>query len=89
MSATVVEHDIGGHYNGMEDDELYARWVQFGVFSPIMRLHTSNNYYGKREPWRHGKTCEEIVGHYMRLRHELIPYIYSINRLNSIGRCLW
>ncbi len=78
-------HDIGGHYNGMEDDELYARWVQFGVFSPIMRLHTSNNYYGKREPWRHGKTCEEIVGHYMRLRHELIPYIYSINRLNSIG----
>ncbi|ETS90442.1 glycoside hydrolase, family 31 domain protein, partial [Fusobacterium sp. CM21] len=29
-------HDIGGHMNGVRDDELFTRWVQFGVFSPIM-----------------------------------------------------
>jgi len=78
-------HDIGGHYNGIEDDELYTRWVQLGVFSPIMRLHTSKNYYGKREPWRHSMEAEAITRDYLQLRHELIPYIYSMNKLHSEG----
>jgi len=78
-------HDIGGHYNGVETDELYTRWVQYGVFSPIMRLHTTKNYYTKREPWRHGYESQQIVADYMRLRHELIPYIYTINKEQSEG----
>ena len=44
-------HDIGGHMQGIEDGELYARWVQFGVFSPILRLHSTNNPYQDRRPW--------------------------------------
>ena len=44
-------HDIGGHMWGVEDDELYARWVQYGVFSPILRLHSTNNPYSERRPW--------------------------------------
>ena len=36
-------HDIGGHYSGVHDPELYVRWVQFGVFSPILRLHSCKN----------------------------------------------
>ena len=38
-------HDIGGHMNGIKDDELATRWVQFGVFSPIMSclLYTSKD----------------------------------------------
>ena len=41
-------HDIGGHQKGIRDDEMMVRWVQLGVFSPIMRLHsTSNHFYGK------------------------------------------
>src|SRR5690606_37902690 len=38
-------HDIGGHCEGVEEPELYLRWVQFGVFSPIFRLHSTNNEY--------------------------------------------
>ena len=44
-------HDIGGHMGGIEDDELYTRWVQFGTFSPIFRLHSTNNPYHDRRPW--------------------------------------
>lgn len=78
-------HDIGGHYNGIENDELYIRWIQFGVFSPILRMHTSKSYYNKREPWRFSKNCEDITSNFLRLRHSLIPYIYSINHTHSLG----
>lgn len=41
-------HDIGGRYEGLYDDEMEARWAQFGVFSPIMRLHSScSEFNGK------------------------------------------
>ncbi|MGI6768687.1 MAG: TIM-barrel domain-containing protein [Bacilli bacterium] len=76
-------HDIGGHCFGKEEPELYTRWVQFGVFSPIMRLHSTNKYYHKREPWRWDLNTEKITTYYLRLRHQLIPYLYSMNYLNS------
>lgn len=44
-------HDIGGHFFGARDDELATRWLQFGVFSPIMRLHSGNNPFIAKEPW--------------------------------------
>ncbi|XFA99060.1 TIM-barrel domain-containing protein [Candidatus Izemoplasma sp. B36] len=78
-------HDIGGHIMGIEEPELYTRWVQFGVFSPIMRLHSSNGYYNKREPWRYPLLYETVVTKYMRLRHRLIPYIYTMMYKNSMG----
>lgn len=72
-------HDIGGHQGGCRDDELAVRWLQFGVFSPIMRLHsTSNEFYGK-EPWNYNMQAEKIMTGFLRLRHRLIPYIYSMN----------
>ena len=47
-------HDIGGHFGGVRDDELTTRWVQYGVFSPILRLHSSNNPFLVKEPWAFG-----------------------------------
>ncbi|HSJ58375.1 MAG TPA: TIM-barrel domain-containing protein, partial [Anaerolineae bacterium] len=44
-------HDIGGHMRGVEDPELYVRWVQFGALSPILRLHSTKNPYHERHPW--------------------------------------
>ncbi len=76
-------HDIGGHTFGYEDPELYIRWVEYGVFSPIMRLHSTKNYYLKREPWRWGREIEDIASRFMRLRHQLIPYLYSMNKINA------
>ncbi len=71
-------HDIGGHTSGIEDDELYARWVQLGVFSPILRLHSTNNPYHDRRPWGRGDDVFRVTREAMQLRHTLIPYIYSM-----------
>ncbi|KIW16445.1 hypothetical protein PV08_06498 [Exophiala spinifera] len=74
-------HDIGGHYGGTRDDELVTRWVQFGVFSPVMRLHSSNSRWSSKEPWLYRKESEAIIVDFMRLRHRLIPYLYTRNVL--------
>lgn len=82
-------HDIGGHCNGKRDDELYLRWVQFGVFSPIMRLHSTSNEFMGKEPWKYNKFVENTASDFMRLRHKLIPYLYTMNHLTaSDGRPL-
>ena len=44
-------HDVGGHLFGVRDDELATRWVQLGLFSPILRLHSSSNPFLVKEPW--------------------------------------
>ncbi len=72
-----ISHDIGGYYGGMEDDELYIRYVQLGVFSPILRFHGGTSKYYKKEPWNRSISTQYIVKDYLNLRHRLIPYIYS------------
>ena len=72
-----ISNDIGGFTGGTEDGELYARFVQFGCFSPILRLSSDKGRYYKREPWRWDITTEAVVAKYLRLRHQLIPYLYS------------
>lgn len=72
-------HDIGGHMNGYKDDELATRWVQLGVFSPILRLHSSNNPWNSKEPWAYNEEACKIQKDALRLRHRLIPYLYSMN----------
>lgn len=70
-------HDVGGCVGGIEDNDFYIRSVQFGVFSPILRFNTERGKYFKREPWRWDAVTENIATYYLRLRHKLIPYIYS------------
>lgn len=82
-------HDIGGHQWGIKDDELYVRWVQFGVFSPVNRLHSTSNEFMGKEPWKCGKEAERVSGDFLRLRHRLIPYLYSENySTHADGRAL-
>ena len=57
-------HDIGGHMFGEKDNELYLRHIQYGVFSP-------------KEPWAYGNGAGEIAKKWLRLRHQLIPYLYT------------
>ncbi len=76
-------HDIGGHMLGKRDDELAVRWVQFGVFSPINRLHSSDNPFAGKEPWNFNMEAEFIMKKYLKLRHKLIPYIYTMNKYAS------
>ena len=70
-------HDVGGYHNGIEDNELYIRSVQLGVFSPILKFGVDGGKYYKREPWRWGVKTYSIVRDYLTLRHQLIPYLYA------------
>jgi putative sterol carrier protein len=72
-------HDIGGHMGGVEDPELFARWVQYGVFSPIFRLHCTKNAYHERRPWGYDAETFRVTREAMQLRHALIPYLYSLS----------
>jgi len=72
-------HDIGGHMLGVQDDELYLRWLQYGVFSPINRLHSTNSDFMGKEPWKRSWAVEKISEAFLRLRHKLIPYLYAAN----------
>ncbi len=73
-------HDIGGHMMGGRDDELMARWVQYGVFSPINRLHSTDNEFSGKEPWKFDRDTCSVMKTFLRLRHGLIPYLYTMNR---------
>lgn len=73
-------HDIGGHMGGSLDYELAVRWVQFGVFSPINRLHSSDNPFVSKEPWNFPPDKAEIMKRFLRLRHKLVPYLFTMNQ---------
>ena len=65
----------GGGFHGHPTDENYARWIEFGAFTPIFRVH--GFYQEKRQPWRYGPIAERAAAHAIRLRYELLPYMYS------------
>lgn len=75
-------HDIGGHMGGYRDEDLAVRWLQLGVFSPINRLHSSPSDFLRKEPWCYEEKTEKIMKDWLRLRHRLFPYIYTMNYRN-------
>lgn len=74
-------HDIGGHHLGRKDDELYLRFLQFGLFNPINRMHCTDSPLLTKEPWEYKGGVSEIARNTMLLRHKLIPFLYSCNYL--------
>ena len=70
-------HDVGGYKDGIEDSELYLRYVQFSTFSPIFRFSAKRGVYYKREPWMWDVKTFTIAREYCWLRQRLIPYIYT------------
>ncbi len=82
-------HDIGGHFEGYYDSELYVRFLQFGCFSPINRLHSCDNPTITKEPWFYLNGRGEIGSRYLRLRHALVPMLYTASyRTANEGRAL-
>lgn len=75
-------HDIGGHMLGYKDDELITRWTQYGIYSPIMRLHSASSEFNGKEPWRFKPEAEDAMGDALRERHKMIPYLYTMNYRN-------
>lgn len=74
---------------GIRDDELYLRWVQYGVFSPINRLHSSNSDLSGKEPWSYRADVDHFATEALKFRHKLIPYIYTMNyKTHTEGRAI-
>lgn len=72
-------HDIGGHTSGVADSELFTRWVQFGVFSPILRIHSTKGYFYDYRPWMfESAEVRNVLRDALQLRHALIPYLYTM-----------
>ena len=86
-----VNSDIGGFFPGGYNkpgqtqtcstnplfQELYVRWLQFGLFNPMMRSHGESS---RREIWEFGQKGEPIydaIEKAIRMRYKLMPYIYS------------
>lgn len=69
--------DIGG-FIGEPDGELYIRWLQLATFHPFMRTHSaSNETLFDQDPWSFGPQIEHIARKFIRLRYQLLPYIYT------------
>jgi alpha-glucosidase len=71
-----VGSDIGG-FVGFPTPELFARWLQLGVFTPLMRAHSAIGEPNK-EPWEYGERWTAINRSTIELRYRLLPYIYSV-----------
>ncbi len=75
-----ISHDIGGFHGARIAFDLYARWLEFGAFSPILRMHSAheNPREGNvRMPWTYGNQGIELMRRYFTLRSQLIPYLYT------------
>ena len=75
-----ISHDIGGFHGGKIDFDLYARWIEFGAFSPILRMHSAhaNPREGNlRMPWVYGDKGVALMRKYFTLRTQLVPYLYT------------
>jgi len=72
----------GGGFVGHPSDENYARWIEFGAFTPIFRVHGTSGE--KRQPWHYGPVAEKAATKAIRLRYALIPYIYASEHANHV-----
>lgn len=77
VGVSFIAHPIGGYHNGIEEAELYLRYIQFACFSPIFLLASEGGKYYKREPWKWNPIIENDIIYFMNLRYKLIPYIYT------------
>jgi len=74
--------DISGYCGDIENyeamSELYIRWLQFGAFNPLSRIHHEGN--NAVEPWLFGEEAEAICKSAIESKYRLFPYIYSYAR---------
>ena len=71
-----VGSDIGG-FAEQPNGELFARWVQLGIFHPFCRVHSSGDH-GDQEPWSFGTEITDIVRKFIEIRYQLLPYLYTM-----------
>ena len=70
-----VGSDVGG-FMGRGNGELLTRSYQVSFLAPFCRNHKENDGYDQ-EPWRFGKYYEDIIRKYLKLRYQLLPFLYT------------
>lgn len=76
-----MHSDLGGFAGNLEDNELYTRWLQYGVFQPIFRPHAQEEVAS--EPVFKEEKTKALVKKAIQLRYSLLPYNYTLAFDNS------
>ena len=70
-----------GHMLGNRSDVMEHAGMNLAHFSPVNRLHSTKMSFSGKEPWNFRSEVEQAMGEALRLRHQLLPYIYTMNYL--------
>jgi oligosaccharide 4-alpha-D-glucosyltransferase len=82
MGMGYTHSDLGGFAGGeVFDQEMYIRWLQYGVFQPIYRPHAQDNI--APEPVFHDEITKNITREFIKLRYQLLPYTYTMAYQNA------
>lgn len=82
MSGVGYMHsDTGGFIYGEKDPELYTRWMQYSVFTPVLRPHASDEIYPEPTFW--SEEVQNNIKPFINLRYELLPYNYTLAWKNT------
>lgn len=76
-----MHSDLGGFAGNLKDDELYVRWLQYGVFQPIFRPHAQEAVAS--EPVFKDLKTKSLAKKAIELRYRLLPYNYTLAFQNS------
>ena len=76
--------DLGGFAGGESfDQEMYLRWLQYGIFQPVFRPHGQDEI--APEPIFHDEQTKDILREHIKLRYAMLPYNYSLAYENSLS----
>lgn len=71
-----MHSDLGGFAGANLDDELYVRWLQYGVFNPIFRPHAQEDV--PSEPIFRSEKTKRLASYAIAMRYRLLPYNYNL-----------
>ncbi len=76
-----MHSDLGGFAMGEKDEEMYVRWLQYGTFNPVYRVH--GDFRIPVEPYLYSDEAQDILRRFIKLRYELLPYNYTLAWQNT------
>ncbi len=76
-----MHSDLGGFAMGEKDEEMYVRWLQYGTFNPVFRVH--GDFRIPVEPYHYSPEAQKILKKFIRLRYQMLPYNYTLAWQNT------
>lgn len=82
LGMAYTHSDLGGFAGGETfNQEMYIRWLQYGVFQPVYRPHAQDHIAS--EPIFHDQKTKDILRPFVKLRYQMLPYNYTLAYQNS------